>query len=522
MLYRVLLCISALAGFAIAAPPPEMTSDALEVRSDTGGSDVRKTEDHDLQQLERRWLFKIGSYFLIVNATPWNMTLVGKHSYQMKQFDFPKTIKAGTSKRIYIQGIGRQDDAGEATYAFKDLPGRPDLEFKYSGRYGEYGYPGGPGAGIQFKKLKTLNNKHGSFHQLDWYLENNVPFIIASSEENPRKPSVWPWLVSTNPPEDWMHSIYPRIACLKLRELAMPGTHNSGMSRFHRGSFFGAGWNTKNQMLNVSMQLKYGARYIDFRPSKTGGKWAAGHFGFDCGNWHGGNGEYLEDVIDSLNEFTRRNQELIILHLDHGLNSDTFKGNKRAKMSQEEWEDVMKRLERINYRVKNRGNESDLTSLRVSDFIPGRPAVIIVVDDYHYKKTPKGTPDYDSQITVDTSAFADKGIFNGSQFPQHDDYANTNNQKKMVADQMEKMKRYRKSPESKMFLLSWFLTQRLNPIIFNAVQANRALIELLWPRMSRSTYPNIISVDAYPDNRDLVALAMAINYHFAPRCEISS
>lgn len=69
-----------------------------------------------------------------------------------------------------------------------------------------------------------------------------------------------------------------------------------------------------------------------------------------------------------------------------------------------------------------------------------------------------------------------------------------------------------------MFLLSWFLTQRLNPVILNAKQANRALIELLWPRMSPSAYPNIISVDAYPENRDLAALAMAINYHFAPLC----
>ncbi|KAJ9414848.1 hypothetical protein FOXG_14792 [Fusarium oxysporum f. sp. lycopersici 4287] len=514
MLGRFLLYVSALTGFTIAAPPTELLTHAVEVRSHSEHSNVETPGDHVLEQLERR-CFKQGSYFLLVNATPWNMTLTRKRSYQMNQFNFPEIIRPGTSNRIYIQGKGHIDDAGEASYKFKDLPGRPDFELKYSGKFGKNGYPG---AGIRFTRLKTLNNKRGSFHKLEWHWDNNFPFIIASSEEDPRNPSVWPWLVSTNPPEDWMHSIYPRIACLTLRMLAIPGTHNSGMSRFHRGSYLGSAWNTKNQELNISMQLKYGARWLDIRPSKTGGKWATGHFGFDLGNWHGGNGEYLDDIINSLNDFTKRNKELIIVNVDHGLNSDTFKGKKNAKMTQKEWEEVMMKLERINYRVENRGKEDDITNLRVSEFIAGRAAVIIVIDDIVYKKFSAGSEEYNTKVPVDTSAFADKGFFNRSQFPLYDSYAETKNQKKMVVDQLTKMKKQRTSPESRMFLLSWFLTQRLNPVILNAKQANRALIELLWPRMSPSTYPNLISVDAYPENRDLAALAMAINYHFAPLC----
>ncbi|KAF5564571.1 hypothetical protein FPHYL_4672 [Fusarium phyllophilum] len=507
MLCRFLLCISALASFTIAAPPTELATNGVEARPDSEHLAVGTPGDHVLEKLERR-CSKVGSYFLLVNATPWSMTLSRNVSYQMRQFKFPKTIKPGTSNRIYIQGKGHKDDAGEASYKFKDLPGDPDFELKYSSRK----------AGIRFTKLRTLNNKRGSFHKLAWHWDNNFPFIIASSETDPQNPSLWPWLVSSNPPEDWMHSIYPRISCLTLRELAIPGTHHSGMSRFHRRSWLGDPGNTKTQELNVSAQLRYGVRWLDIRPSKTGGKWATGHFGFGVGNWHGGNGEYLDDIIDSLNDFTNRNKELIIVNVSHGTNSDTFRGDRHSRMTQEEWEEVMMKLERINHRLENRSYLRDITKLRVSKLIPDRAAVIIVIDNVVKKKYYNGFKESTKLAPVNVSAFADSGFFSRSQFPLFDEYSNTKRQKKMVADQLAKMKKQRKSPGSKMFLMSWFLTQRLHPIISNAKQANRALIELLWPAMSPSTYPNIISVDAYPKNADLAALAMAINYHFAPQC----
>jgi hypothetical protein len=288
----------------------------------------------------------------------------------------------------------------------------------------------------------------------------------------------------------------------------MPGTHHSGMSRFNRRSGLGLPSNTMAQELNVTMQLKFGVRWLDVRPSKTAGGWAAGHYSFSHGNWHGGNGEWLDDIVDSLNRFTENNKELIIMKLDHGLNSDTFRGKKNARMTQEEWEQVMKKLERINYRVENRGHEVDLSRLQVSEFIQDHAAVIIVIDDRVYK----------TKARVDLSAFADKGFFRRDQLPLYDKYAKTSNQNKMIKDQLTKMREQRFSSDSSMFLLSWTLTQRLHSVIGNAKHANRALIELLWPAMSPLTYPNIIGVDAYPANRDLAALAMAINYHFAPRC----
>lgn len=130
------------------------------------------------------------------------------------------------------------------SYRFQDLLGNPDFEFRYSGKPGTNRVPG---AGIRFTTLETVNNKPGSFHKLEWHKDNNMPFFIASSEEDPENPPVHPWLVSTNPPQDRMHATYLRISCLKLRELVMPGTHNSGMSQFKGGSGFGVPLNSKTQ-----------------------------------------------------------------------------------------------------------------------------------------------------------------------------------------------------------------------------------------------------------------------------------
>ncbi|KAL2679294.1 hypothetical protein Neosp_010064 [[Neocosmospora] mangrovei] len=503
MLSRFLLGAVALAGFVAAAPAIEPVSHAVEIRSDSEGAGVEVWEDNEPGGLERRG--KKGSYFLLVNATPWKMTLAGRSSYQMNVWEFPEIIEPGTSNRIYIEGKGHIDDGGEVSYRFEALLGHPDFEFRYSGKLGENRVPG---AGIRFGSLETVNNKPGTFHKLEWRQDNNIPFIIASSEEDPANPSIHPWLVSSNPPQDWMHATYPRISCLKLRELAIPGTHDSGMSQFNGQSGFGAPVNSKTQELSVAGQLEFGARWFDIRPSKTGGKWATGHYSFFAGNWHGGNGEFLDDIIDGINRFTENNKELIILNVAQGLNSDNFKGDSDAKISQAEWEDVMRQLERINHRVENRGGEGDLSQLRVSDFIQDRAAVIIIVDAQLYK----------TQDRVDLSAFADRGFFRRDQLPLFDKYANKNNQNEMIQDQLKKMREQRQSADSTMFLLSWTLTQVGLDVVENGKGANRALIEKLWPAMTSSTYPNIINIDAYPSNRDFAALSMAINYHFAPRC----
>ncbi|KAK3387857.1 PLC-like phosphodiesterase [Podospora didyma] len=448
-----------------------------------------------------------GAYFLLINATPWALIKSYSHSYQMKTWDCPQNISPGTSTRIFMEGTGRPDDGAECRYTINDL-NPAAFEIRYHQKFGAT--PFIPGVHVVFMGLETLHNPDGTTLTLEWRRDNNMPFVLASSELHPSNPSAQ--IVSSNPPQDWMHATYSRISCLSLCELSMPGTHDSGMSVFSGGSGLGLPINTLTQELNIREQLQFGARWFDIRPVIAGGNWKTGHYSFHDGTdaWHGGNGEEIRSIVDGINDFTANNKELVILKLSHGLNTDTFAGDKDNHLSQAEWARLLTFLEGINNRVINRGSTPDLSRLRVSDFISdNRAAVVIVVDDV---VDSRGT-----RVQISAAA-ADKGFFQPGQLPLYDSYANTNNQDGMISDQLGKMARQRPNPTADMFLLSWTLTQSGLSIIDNAKGANYALEEKLWPAMSPSSYPNVIDVDAYPRRGDVAALSMAINYHFARTC----
>jgi hypothetical protein len=228
-----------------------------------------------------------------------------------------------------------------------------------------------------------------------------------------------------------------------------------------------------------------------------------------------GNGQNMRSIIDQINAFTAVNKELVVLYLSHGLDTDHWAGERDSGLTQAKWDELLGGLIHTTSGIKNRltgiGGIKDVTTLRLNQLITNSATVIIVVDD----NTKDGKP-------VDTSRYADQGIFRAGQFPHYDEYSDENVQEIMIDDQLEKLKTRRTSPTSEMFVLSWTLTQGadnlLESIVGNGAAANRALPELLWPATSSRTYPNILFVDAYPDNRDIAALAMAINLYHTRTC----
>lgn len=316
-------------------------------------------------------------------------------------------------------------------------------------------------------------------------------------------------LTSNNPPIDWMHSIYNQTSCLTLREISVPGSHDAGMFEFNEGAGGASDVNTVTQRLDIGGQLNYGSRWLDIRPVISGGTWKTGHYSWGVGSWHGGNGQDIKGIINQLNDFTESNKELVIIDITHGLFTDDWAGENDSGLTQDQWNDLMKELLAINNRVADIGNVADITSLPLDQLINDRAAVIIVID----ASTKDGK-------VVDTSSYANQGIFNRPQFPLYNKYSEENVQDIMINDQISKMKEQRQIPTSDMFILSWTLTQDnfVVPIVNNGENANRALPELLWPELSSNSYPNVLYVDAYPDNRDIAALAMSIILYHARSC----
>jgi hypothetical protein len=289
------------------------------------------------------------------------------------------------------------------------------------------------------------------------------------------------------------------------------------MSEFNQGAGLAIPGNTKTQIQDIAGQLYHGARWFDIRPVIAGGHWETGHYGYSVSAWRGGNGQSMDSVIAQINAFTAGDSisELIILYLSHGYDTDIFGGDEHNHLTQANWDDLLQRLLQINYLVKGMLSSQDLTQLSLSSFIENGPAVIIVVDDIIETANTK----------VDISSFIAEGIFSPDEFPAINSYANSDNSDDVMADQFKKLQDNRVSSESEMFVLSWTLTIE-NPIdaaepagiIGNAEPFNKDLFKNLWNNVDSYTYPNMLIVDAYPENGDIVALAIAINYWFAPAC----
>nr|XP_014284892.1 uncharacterized protein LOC106686227 [Halyomorpha halys] len=287
-----------------------------------------------------------------------------------------------------------------------------------------------------------------------------------------------------------------------LKEICLPGTHNSGMSKLFGGTSFAKPCNTNNQSRNIRRQLELGIRFFDVRPVISGGVYKAGHYSKALGaTWQGGNGHTIESIVNNINAFTKKHHELIIIRLSHTLNTDLGNSNFRP-FNVEEWNKVLEILDKTENLYAS-SEDAYLPITPLDDFIKNgtQAAVVYVIDDE------KG---------CNLGRRIGKGFFYQYGLRLFDQYSNTDKLPVMANDQIDKMK---KMSRLRYFLLSWTLTQnafdvaacpRLGNSIANlAMKANIALNSLL-SHVTKIAYPNIISVD-YVQSTNVTEIAMTIN-----------
>ena len=113
----------------------------------------------------------------------------------------------------------------------------------------------------------------------------------------------------------------------------------------------------------------------------------------------------MASIIEQINSFTQNNKELVILDFTHGLNTDNWT-DKNSALTQQEWERLLNLLGGLKNRITGLGSIAHLTTLKLSQLINNRAAVIIVVD----AKIQGGG-------RVDISRFVSQGLFTRKQFP---------------------------------------------------------------------------------------------------------
>jgi hypothetical protein len=312
----------------------------------------------------------------------------------------------------------------------------------------------------------------------------------------------------------WMQNSLDTLGVRNLRNICLPGTHDSGMSQFNPGTFFANRCNVITQATGILGQLQYGARYFDIRPVISDGKYLTGHYteisiGEGINSWQGANGQSIASLIDDINTFTAANQELIVLYLSHDLDTDL--GNDAyAPFTQAQWDVLLLSLQNINHLFVYEGSlTTDLTTLPLNTYIgAGKAAVVVVVDASG------------SGITLGNQA--GQGFWLPNNFPVYNEYSDTNNLQTMVSDQLAKMAAQKTTPDTSYFLLSWTLTQstgqaigcclELSPGILDlANSANAQLTSQLLPACNASCFPNIIYIDNISTAVDVLAIAMQVN-----------
>jgi len=222
-------------------------------------------------------------------------------------------------------------------------------------------------------------------------------------------------------PENWMQASLPLIVDRSLREICLPASHDAGMSRRTGGTLFGTESVVLTQTHTVGRQLELGIRLFDIRPVIGGNRYVCGHYskfdngnlpgwiqtllgrvGFKFGTWQGGNGQFIDEIVEEVNKFTDRKAELVILDCTRwcGFNTDTDNKDYRW-FNREEWDGALQQLSKLNRLFKvPAGQNTDLTNITMKDFIGnGKAAVICIVKE-----------------DVELGPLANQGFFKSSQF----------------------------------------------------------------------------------------------------------
>ena len=283
----------------------------------------------------------------------------------------------------------------------------------------------------------------------------------------------------------------------------MPMSHDAGMSVDNSPTHFANKRVTLTQTKNVAQQLAKGARYFDIRPVLSKGQYFTGHYSdIKPLGWQGGNGQSIADIVKETNKFTAENGELVMFEISHDYNAD----KDYSAFDQPTWNGLFAEFRQLNrlFTPSPITDTSDLSKLTLNEFIPNKTAAVVVIINL------------DPGIEI-PEQYHNEGIFRKGQFPTTGSYAETDDLRTMIKDQLTKMKTLKKSPDDPVFDMSWTLTQSTedailaNPSILDlADEANAALYANIIPACSSKSFPNLIEIDNYA-NGDVAHLCIAIN-----------
>ncbi|CZR59557.1 uncharacterized protein PAC_09451 [Phialocephala subalpina] len=439
-----------------------------------------------------------GGHLEMANLSPYDWKLTYNHSYHM-DWEPWDLIPIGSKLEQYVEWWyhwGDNGDGGaEATYSLVGT----DLSFSIQARQS-----GGKKLLVEYSDaLAAMTLTGEKVIDLGFDHDGSVLFVLSGNGVEP--------YVSSQAPRDWMQKTLSTIGSKELREMSMPMAHNSGMNTITKG-YGGCKHNTACQTVPIYNQLAFGARWFDLRPTVVKGNWYANHMS-DAGilGWVGARGTSFTDIVNDINRFISETPgELIILQISHELDGDA--GAKWIPgLPEARWQILYTLLEQLNdlWTPADSNLPDDLETLKISQFIqPGSNSTILV-----------RIPDHAPLPNSSHPAFIHE-----SRLPVTGDWISTADPSVLSDTQFTTLQKLRLSPKSPMFRLPWTIAPKIahmidvaNPlhsIIGEAMWAEHKLYQIIWDKLTRDTYPNLIEVDNI-HNSQVTAITMVINQRYA-------
>ena len=179
-----------------------------------------------------------------------------------------------------------------------------------------------------------------------------------------------------------------------LRDICIPGSHDSGTYRLDFGTIGGKPGPVLTQTRSIFDQLELGVRRFDLRPTLANRpgrpedgipqfSWNCGHYTGEGGNigWQGGSCGLISEVISDINRFTKDNAELIILDVTHVaciFILDPISSQKQ-QIPIGYWDDLLDMFRQLDHLFKPNGdNGKPLEKYSLNDFIGNGKAAVVV------------------------------------------------------------------------------------------------------------------------------------------------
>lgn len=165
--------------------------------------------------------FGESGFITLVNGTRYDWKKTYQQQDQMYHWRLPDTIPAGSSSTGYVQWDTTKapaDDEGKATYTL----GETGLNFQVQAPPRNK-FP----LGIQLINFGTQGNPQGSTINRELAKDGYVNFILSGEEGA---------FTSSNLSSSWMQNYLSILGDRTLRQLCIPGSHDSGMSTFASGT----------------------------------------------------------------------------------------------------------------------------------------------------------------------------------------------------------------------------------------------------------------------------------------------